>query len=598
MANINDVLKKNKEKIEKIKTERKKIKRKGPVRPWQESLDEYTAPPLKNSDVVPEQDVDSKAHIGLTQGSLPCPIDTTQKVDLSDSRRPKPIPNQNRTNSESITNQNESEDPSYSESIPNHKYYDKNHESTGSTGMKPNQLRTDSESGKAIAKTKPILNRINSESIPNQNFESIKSKEIHSNHSVWNKPVQNRINSGLIPNQNSISSELPLTHKGAHSESETGLIPNQNRIKTESSRPVTINQTSFAKLSNLKQSILNEVFEDCRSRGEKVSRPFRISVLSEKVGCKYDSCRNAIRQLERDGFLNRLLTKRGQGGFIQVELYEQVYTYIAASLQNGLYRGVSERIPNLNRINNESQTESQTESTPSSKLVNNFNKITNYTSTKEDMFSYYENVDFNCLESNPIFQTNKLSKEKIIGEIAKNQWMIKPFDLEELISKFSVYINSPQASNIRSVQSFFFSQLKKIHLGAFIDFEDIKTENDNALLEMKQKMLAKKAERESLKEEIIELAFAEWFDVTTEDVRKELCPEAYTPLFADNYELQMKSLKLAWKSKVWPTTEQFKEFCKAVGESARPAGEPKGNFSSMLKSLAESGDNTERDQDA
>lgn len=579
MANIDDVLKKNKKKIEKINSTRKKIKRGGVTRPWQEQLDEYKEPasgaqdssiskdqPSPTSDISPARKIaQSKklkpakkrhnANTTPTQSKGRADTESqhttdTQSLEINPEIPTQPlksnIKNPDTNTDTTPTLQSDNQNKTISTSVASN-YFQKV-ETTQSSGTTPTRLSdtipTHDNQGDAI---------LNDTAISGQTKSDRHNSDTKDLLSTANTTPTRQ--SDTVPSQNNTTPTQQLNRVGVD-QHDPNTIPtpiatqnynlNSNSIEVlELEKAVSSLQGNALKLSYF----LASYFVDTHENSVIIS----YDVLALKTQISSGSIRTTAKRLRNKNILDITALGKGKGASIRVSMADDIIKLFVKLFFS------AKHIPAQSLHN----ADTGADTNASSKLVNN-NSFSNFTNRKDEMIRYYEHVDLSVLDTNEKLFNNRLTREKIIGEIAKNRWEIKPHDLEEIISKFAKYINQPEAGNIRSPQSFFFSQLKKLHMGDFTDIDSVKTEHEDALLSIKQKMLAKKASREELKGEILELAFEEWMDTTTEEQRKTIAPNAYG-MFSSNPEIQTKSLRAAWKSEVWPNTQEFKDYCEAVG---------------------------------
>ena len=182
------------------------------------------------------------------------------------------------------------------------------------------------------------------------------------------------------------------------------------------------------------------------------------------------------------------------------------------------------------------------------------------------MLTYYEFVDFSPLETTDELARYKITKEKVIAEISKNGWEIKPADLGDLIAKAAAHLSKGNIASINSIPNFFFGQLKKFSRGEFTDVEGAQTQADEELAAMKQKLLQQKAQREQMKQDIMDLSFDEWWDLSTEEQRKELAPAIYT--MSKDPTMIRRGVRGRWEAQIWPQSLAFAQLQGILAKSS------------------------------
>ena len=133
-------------------------------------------------------------------------------------------------------------------------------------------------------------------------------------------------------------------------------------------------------------------------------------------------------------------------------------------------------------------------------------------------------------------------------------------DLDETLSKFQTYCSEQKnIYNVKNIRGFFFSQLKRLHKGEFLDIEGSDSSEIKRLKEHRQKQLAEKMVREDLKAEIIEDAFGKWWDETTDEGKAKISPQMMAMSGKLTDEQVRGAVKSEWVLKVWPNTTDFQE---------------------------------------
>ena len=377
MPNIDELLRKNKQRLEKISepTVRKKIVRTGPTRPWQEHLPEYNTQDISTQDLG---EIESQRLSNTTSSR----IDLNSNSEEIKVSVPEPLPEATVT-----TNQQET----YNEPTSNP------------------QVQTQTEQNKQ--RTNKILTR-NTILFENGQFlgigEETNKKQTKNQQDTHNTPtrypqfISNPQNN--LQRTNKVPATVPTREQTINLQ-ETCKTPTRNR---------------FNLLSGLRRSVVLFIYENCKVARSEISDPFTFESVGLFCQTTPRSAGETIKLLAKENYLIPIDRKKGGRAAWHIykivdDIYQDILLLEAA--------GKLTRNPQLtNKEPYGEQTSQPTNVISSSSSVLN----TSITTTEEpkvnkpsELPEEWKDIDFSCLESVrftehhllQIYQCKKVSAE-------------------------------------------------------------------------------------------------------------------------------------------------------------------------------------------
>lgn len=265
------------------------------------------------------------------------------------------------------------------------------------------------------------------------------------------------------------------------------------------------------------------IFTDCKNSGSLVTPALNNESLRVRLETSAQVTKMVVHRLIKKGFVKRVDSKKGRGGWTKFGISRQVYQQLLLGERDNKW--VSEQI--TERITNE----------PSKLEVKNF-KSSNSTSSESGIYDDYDQIDITPLEGLGISQ-------KQIRDIKNQKLNLTRNQLESLIEKFAAYANSSGAKIYRPA-GLFVKMAQEFAKGED-PLPHIDTSADEEIKALKQRLLAEKAEREKERAEIQELLFEQWWDSASREDKTSLVPEGFA-----KGEIYRMSVKAKWVEEIWP----------------------------------------------
>lgn len=328
-------------------------------------------------------------------------------------------------------------------------------------------------------------------------------------------PAQYHHSSDTIPAQ---SRGIPDT-ESIQSQHRTGTIPTP--IPTQIGSIVSQNtDTSFGPsrdleskyllLRGLKLELMNYCLSQCVKNHLNSIRT-TYPALAQSTGVAEGSIRTTAKRLRSDGLIMLSAPLKGPGAFIEIILPgEMIRVFARSMIETG--KNTDTKILQ-NQEKNRHNTDTHSDTTPSSKLVSNLNNTNSLTSEQD----FFDEIDISRLEH------LRISK-KHLQDIRNQKLNLTFSQLQGFVDRFAEYAsNRENIRNITNPPGFFIKMVQNFSKG-----EDplmgIKTDEDRHLEELLENARKASDERKKLKQELLELRFAEWQAGLSDEEKRRVAP--------------------------------------------------------------------------
>ena len=495
MANIDDILKKSQAKLEKHGLQ-KKIQRSGPKRPWQEGLFESTS---VNSSPVHESDIESEVGTSVSQ-NIATPQTSTKEIDLKAPVAP---------------------------------IVDSAASPTADIAIIENEALNASDSKRNNSVT--IAEQMRNKSVT----ESVTVTEQLRNSSVIKaEQLRNKVNS----NSNSSVTNQKRFRSNSVTESVTDSVTVTEQLRN-SSVISTISPPHVNRLAGNKLTIVKTILDFCQERGSANTGPVSREVFELRTGIDGEVIRVTCVRLVKEGYLNVLESKRGNGGYTVYELHPNTHS----QLISGYIRNNSVTIAEQKR--NNSVTESVTDSVttaPSKIDSKNYNNLTNYLESNPTTATWFKELDFSKVSPIGPMMVNatirSLVQQKLNPEIVQDfinrftSWMATQSRVSNAVGLFCDKLKELANEGDSPVLACMTEEERQVEVAYAAQVEKARVE-----LELIQK--ARALEQEKAKE----ADFEKWYSTATESEKELLVPPS--KLAPEGSEVRKGLLKASYLSK-------------------------------------------------
>jgi predicted transcriptional regulator len=320
-----------------------------------------------------------------------------------------------------------------------------------------------------------------------------------------------------VPTSTDFSRESPIINRES-----------LQRVSRESLEKKCVDLT---RIVGLQRQVLFIVFSVLQSNGVRVSPPIAISLIAERANTTIANTQNAIKELIKKGVLIRKDFQRGRGGWTIYELEEAVYSKLDSEKTR-------ESLESLQRFSSrQTDVKSRETSSSSSRDLN----ISNKTTTEPLDLGWMETINVDALQSVGVTRSVLIRCRELYP-------MITPEGLEDLVSRFSIFIKDPK-NKIQNARGFFINLAKQLSEG-ITPLDHIETPNDRLMRELAQKAREKKDRQAVFEKEVLEFEFESWLEKTPPSEQIELVPEG--PNVKQGSGLHRLELKDFFSKKIWP----------------------------------------------
>ena len=495
MANIDDILKKSQAKLEKHGLQ-KKIQRSGPKRPWQEGLFESTS---VNSSPVHESDVESEDDTSVFQ-NIETPQVSPKDIDLKAPVAPT---------------------------------MDSAASPTAAMAIIENEALNapDSKRNDSVTITEQIRNKSVTESVT-------VTEQLRNSSVIKAEQLRNKVNS----NSNNTVTNQKRFRSNSVTESVTDSVTVTEQLRN-SSVTSAISPPHANRLAGNKLTIVKTILDFCQERGSANTGPVSREVFELRTGIDGEVIRVTCVRLVKEGYLNVLESKRGNGGYTVYELHPNTHS----QLISGYIRNNSVTIAEQKR--NNSVTESVTDSVttaPSKIDSKNYNNLTNYLESNSTTATWFKELDFSKVSPIGPMMVNATIRSLV-------QQKLNPEIVQDFINRFTSWVATQ--SRVSNAVGLFCDKLKELAnegdspVLACMTEEERQVEVayaaqvEKARLELELIQKARAIEQEKAKE----ADFEKWYSTATESEKDLLVPTS--KLAPEGSEVRKGLLKASYFSK-------------------------------------------------
>jgi hypothetical protein len=344
-----------------------------------------------------------------------------------------------------------------------------------------------------------------------------------------NKNMSNSNNSVTTPKQLRNDS---VTESGTHSVTITEQLRN-NSVTTN-------NPPSHAnRLAGNKLTIIKTILDFCQERGSVNTGPISREVFESRTGIDGEVIRVTCNRLVKEGYLNVIESKRGNGGYTIYELHPNTHS----QLISGYIRNNSVTIAEQKRNNSGTESVTDTVTNAPSKIDSKYiNNITNYLEKDSTTTTWFKELDFSKVSPIGPMMVNSSIRNLVHQKL-------NPDVVQDFINRFTSWIATQ--SKVNNFIGTFCDRLKELAnegdsaiLSCMTDEERIAEAEfakhvDKARVEME---LIKKSQQVNIEQEK-ESKFEAWFSSVDEQEKLKLAkPSAMAPADSEAYKRLVKAV--------------------------------------------------------
>jgi len=382
---------------------------------------------------------------------------------------------------------------------------------------------------------------------------SLTQKEEHINHNKTdNKPITKwqQTDNKLITNwqqtdnkNNNKNENWQQTGNTTDNKSGNKLITNWQQTDNK-----LITKNTFSSLVGLQREIVIFIYKECKAARSEITNPLTLEHISKSLSNKAGSIKVTIFRLEQKGFINRVEFKNGRGGWSRY------------SIQNLLFQQLLQLETDNKLITNWQQTDNKLDTQPVTQPItmspsssSSFNYLnTTTTSDTEKLNNEWLQIDIEPLSKIGFTKTHleQLALQKILSpDVVQDSIYMFAFDLE----------NTEKAKSFKKdAISFFMGILRKgSPYTPSENYEHPKSKAMRLYLECKRK---EEQKRESMKQEIIDMAFSDWYNTLSDQEVLAMTPAAMK-INSRESMIAKGNAKNHFVKNVLPTLEEVLEKC-------------------------------------
>ena len=235
--------------------------------------------------------------------------------------------------------------------------------------------------------------------------------------------------------------------KRNNSVTESVTVTEQLRNSSVTS---TISPPHANRLAGNKLTIVKTILDFCQERGSANTGPVSREVFELRTGIDGEVIRVTCVRLVKEGYLNVLESKRGNGGYTVYELHPNTHS----QLISGYIRNNSVTIAEQKR--NNSVTESVTDSVttaPSKIDSKNYNNLTNYLESNSTTATWFKELDFSKVSPIGPMMVNATIRSLV-------QQKLNPEIVQDFINRFTSWVATQ--SRVSNAVGLFCDKLKEL----------------------------------------------------------------------------------------------------------------------------------------
>ncbi len=289
---------------------------------------------------------------------------------------------------------------------------------------------------------------------------------------------------------------------------------NQSTVERTSQRTINAHEelrSDYYVLSGQELKFLQLVFNKCLISGNLVSTPITNLEVATYLGSKKSSVRTVIKRVVDKGFLNRVESRSGKGGWTKFGMSSDLYQKLLLDKQTTSVADNSAHLEH-NQRTTERTVERTNVSSSSSNLNNNTN--TNYESDSELTGEWLEIITPDSLKEISFGKT-QLMQLKRVGSLT-------PIEVQESLDAFAYDLEAGTVKSFGSKLSFLMGIMRKGNnyiSEAYMSEVRQAMDRQKALREEKEKL-----KKEEIQERLSQKARQEYEKLSDEE-KMELVPE-------------------------------------------------------------------------
>ncbi len=343
-----------------------------------------------------------------------------------------------------------------------------------------------------------------------------------------------RTNLGQDIEELSKTSDKPRTE--LRTELRTNLGQSQDKLRTNE---------VFSALIGLQRKIVLFVYDECKFMRDKMTRPLSVEYIANSCQTTKLSAQKTIQRLEKKHIILRKNFKNGRGGWTQYELPDSIF-------QEAWQSETSDKLrTNLGQSQDKLRTEPRTELRTSVPSSSSGSSINNNTTTTRDEFQTKQTLpeEWSSIDIEPLTE---------IGFSATHLWQLaqqnklNPEMVQDSIHAFAFDLRrNNRGSSIRkgSPLNFFMGILRNGQ--PYTPPENYESPQEEALRKYYEHKKAEEANRVKIEQELMEIAFNDWFSALDEQSIVSIVPAMYRDKSNDHIA-KRSFLKEHFKNYEWP----------------------------------------------
>jgi hypothetical protein len=276
------------------------------------------------------------------------------------------------------------------------------------------------------------------------------------------------------------------------------------------------------------------IYDACKSARSKITDPIALVNLAAACGANSATVEVTVRRLCKDGFLQKVESKFGKGGWTIYGLPDALHQELLVLENADKLRTKSEQTSN--KVRTKVRTKLRTSSPSSSSKLDYLNTTT---AEPHTLFEEWKQIDCTSLQDIH-FGATQLSQIAQLGKLS-------PVEVQDSIDAFAFDLRKNQKGKTLkgSPLNFFMGILRKGML--YAPPENYESPQDEARRKYLEHKRALALQRDMEEQELFELEFQEWYRALSLEQRREIAPHAKI----DGSEMQLGSIKEYFRGQIY-----------------------------------------------
>ncbi|MBF0299476.1 MAG: hypothetical protein HQK51_12195 [Oligoflexia bacterium] len=368
------------------------------------------------------------------------------------------------------------------------------------------------------------------------NGKQLDNKQVTNGKQLDNKQVTN----GKQLDNKQVTENIQLDNKQVTVQITNGKQLDNNWITSE----------SFYTLSGLQRSIVQILYNSCRSTGQATTSPISNIHFQQITRSSYGSIKTTIMRLRTKNVVRVVKSKCGQNGWAIYKLHKDLYGELYQNEQNEYW------ITNGKQLDNKQVTVQITDQITNASSSSSINNILNTTTTTSDLSSAQTNDPWSNIQTPEVLRNLGFGKN-IIDQV-KDRNYLTPEKLQESLDNLACDISINKLLDKKpgiSVVRYFMGATKKGQVWIAEGFQSPEDEALNYLLKQKEQAFKK---RKEIEQKFKLMEFDLWLSELPDE--KKRSPEFYLNGTKYMGDIHMASLKGYFETEIWPAKwEQIKK---------------------------------------